>query len=98
MRRYCSAGFRRMESSPAVRVRNSIPPRADIQQGDHDGEEESGQESREDEEEGGKEGREEGHQEDREEGGKEGRQGRSEERRVGKECVSTCRSRWSPEH
>src|SRR3546814_6584855 len=24
--------------------------------------------------------------------------GRSEERRVGKECVSTCRSRWSPEH
>src|SRR3546814_19030163 len=22
----------------------------------------------------------------------------SEERRVGKECVSTCRSRWSPEH
>src|SRR3546814_14131207 len=22
--------------------------------------------------------------------------GRSEERRVGKECVSTCRSRWSP--
>src|SRR3546814_15560316 len=23
--------------------------------------------------------------------------GRSEERRVGKECVSTCRSRWSPE-
>src|SRR3546814_4726964 len=27
-----------------------------------------------------------------------GRQGRSEERRVGKECVSTCRSRWSPYH
>src|SRR3546814_11023020 len=25
-------------------------------------------------------------------------QGRSEERRVGKECVSTCRSRWSPDH
>src|SRR3546814_14312014 len=24
--------------------------------------------------------------------------GRSEERRVGKECVSTCRSRWSPQH
>src|SRR3546814_13544918 len=24
--------------------------------------------------------------------------GRSEERRVGKECVSTCRCRWSPEH
>src|SRR3546814_11538595 len=23
---------------------------------------------------------------------------RSEERRVGKECVSTCRSRWSPAH
>src|SRR3546814_18080394 len=23
---------------------------------------------------------------------------RSEERRVGKECVSTCRSRWSPNH
>src|SRR3546814_11401442 len=29
-----------------------------------------------------------------------GREGdeRSEERRVGKECVSTCRSRWSPYH
>src|SRR3546814_1514764 len=26
------------------------------------------------------------------------RQARSEERRVGKECVSTCRSRWSPYH
>src|SRR3546814_12693438 len=26
------------------------------------------------------------------------REGRSEERRVGKECVSTCRSRWSPSH
>src|SRR3546814_6095243 len=25
-------------------------------------------------------------------------QDRSEERRVGKECVSTCRSRWSPYH
>src|SRR3546814_6601757 len=25
-----------------------------------------------------------------------GTDGRSEERRVGKECVSTCRSRWSP--
>src|SRR3546814_16453398 len=25
-------------------------------------------------------------------------QDRSEERRVGKECVSTCRSRWSPNH
>src|SRR3546814_18819546 len=24
--------------------------------------------------------------------------GRSEERRVGKECFSTCRSRWSPSH
>src|SRR3546814_21053228 len=24
--------------------------------------------------------------------------GRSEERRVGKECVSTCRSRWGPYH
>src|SRR3546814_17830871 len=27
-----------------------------------------------------------------------GAQHRSEERRVGKECVSTCRSRWSPYH
>src|SRR3546814_13131881 len=27
-----------------------------------------------------------------------GQVGRSEERRVGKECVSTCRSRWSPYH
>src|SRR3546814_4919976 len=26
------------------------------------------------------------------------RQGRSEERRVGKECVSPCRSRWSPDY
>src|SRR3546814_19973155 len=26
------------------------------------------------------------------------RAGRSEERRVGKECVSTCRSVWSPSH
>src|SRR3546814_11792150 len=26
------------------------------------------------------------------------RVGRSEARRVGKECVSTCRSRWSPVH
>src|SRR3546814_9788825 len=25
-------------------------------------------------------------------------QGRSEERRVGKECVNTCRSGWSPVH
>src|SRR3546814_20889173 len=25
-------------------------------------------------------------------------QHRSEARRVGKECVSTCRSRWSPDH
>src|SRR3546814_17429558 len=27
-----------------------------------------------------------------------GETARSEERRVGKECVSTCRSRWSPSH
>src|SRR3546814_5185643 len=27
-----------------------------------------------------------------------GERWRSEERRVGKECVSTCRSRWSPYH
>src|SRR3546814_11350979 len=27
-----------------------------------------------------------------------GKTRRSEERRVGKECVSTCRSRWSPYH
>src|SRR3546814_3926754 len=27
-----------------------------------------------------------------------GLEARSEERRVGKECVSTCRSRWSPYH
>src|SRR3546814_12067876 len=27
-----------------------------------------------------------------------GRAARSAERRVGKECVSTCRSRWSPYH
>src|SRR3546814_12826681 len=26
------------------------------------------------------------------------KRGKSEERRVGKECVSTCRSRWSPDH
>src|SRR3546814_20278916 len=26
------------------------------------------------------------------------RDGRSEERRVGTECVSTCRSRWCPSH
>src|SRR3546814_15667944 len=25
-------------------------------------------------------------------------EGRSEERRVGQECVSTCRSRWRPDH
>src|SRR3546814_3718994 len=30
--------------------------------------------------------------------GPEGSALRSEERRVGKECVSTCRSRWSPYH
>src|SRR3546814_13483472 len=29
-------------------------------------------------------------------GGTFARPGRSEERRVGKECVSTCSSRWSP--
>src|SRR3546814_20206648 len=29
-------------------------------------------------------------------GGNLGHEDRSEERRVGKECVSTCRSRWSP--
>src|SRR3546814_16625163 len=27
-----------------------------------------------------------------------GQKERSEERRVGNECVSTCRSRWSPDH
>src|SRR3546814_15695274 len=51
-------------------------------------------------EKGEKTGREEGGQESREEGSEESRQGkeipRSEERGVGKECVSTCRSRWSP--
>src|SRR3546814_20596590 len=31
-------------------------------------------------------------------GGRRYRALRSEERRVGKECVSTCRSRWSPYH
>src|SRR3546814_15285750 len=30
--------------------------------------------------------------------GEEARRRRSEERRVGKECVSTCRSRWSTYH
>src|SRR3546814_1349112 len=30
--------------------------------------------------------------------GQQDRAGRSEERRVGKECVSMCRSRWSPYH
>src|SRR3546814_12431308 len=30
--------------------------------------------------------------------GRRRRGGRSEERRVGKECVSKCRSRWSPYH
>src|SRR3546814_18622526 len=30
--------------------------------------------------------------------GSKGRSYRAEERRVGKECVSTCRSRWSPDH
>src|SRR3546814_18696247 len=31
-------------------------------------------------------------------GGYPGQFGRSEERRVGKESVGTCRSRWSPDH
>src|SRR3546814_11281232 len=31
-------------------------------------------------------------------GGDETDESRSEERRVGKECVSTCSSRWSPYH
>src|SRR3546814_4799482 len=31
-------------------------------------------------------------------GGKRSARNRSEERRVGKECVSTCRSRWSTYH
>src|SRR3546814_15323551 len=31
-------------------------------------------------------------------GGRADHLSRSEERRVGKECVSTCRSRWSPYH
>src|SRR3546814_8467896 len=31
-------------------------------------------------------------------GGAQAQAPRSEERRVGKECVSTCRSRWSPYH
>src|SRR3546814_15568962 len=35
---------------------------------------------------------------DRELGAVVARVDRSEERRVGKECVSTCRSRWSPYH
>src|SRR5881397_4187674 len=30
--------------------------------------------------------------------GPHGFQGRSEERRVGKECIEPCRSRWSPYH
>src|SRR3546814_18770803 len=30
--------------------------------------------------------------------GKQAAARRSDERRVGKECVSTCRSRWSPDH
>src|SRR3546814_9669602 len=30
--------------------------------------------------------------------GSDGNPVRSEERRVGKECVRTCRSRWSPSH
>src|SRR3546814_18077986 len=35
---------------------------------------------------------------DGEDQGQPAAQERSEERRVGKECVSTCRSRWSPYH
>src|SRR3546814_14501224 len=35
---------------------------------------------------------------DLKDGGREKWDERSEERRVGKECVSTCRSRWSPSH
>src|SRR3546814_7161085 len=31
-------------------------------------------------------------------GAADGARARSEERRVGKECVSTCRSRWTPYH
>src|SRR3546814_20676944 len=31
-------------------------------------------------------------------GGRQGNLTRSEERRVGKECVGKCRSRWSPDH
>src|SRR3546814_7629448 len=31
-------------------------------------------------------------------GGAQGKRREIEERRVGKECVSTCRSRWSPYH
>src|SRR3546814_21159619 len=38
------------------------------------------------------------HRPDRSTGGGSAGGGRSEERRVGKECVSTCRSRWSPYH
>src|SRR3546814_17305872 len=30
--------------------------------------------------------------------GRRGKAGRSEERRVGKECVRTCKSRWAPYH
>ena len=32
------------------------------------------------------------------EGQRDGERGRSEERRVGKECLRLCRSRWSPYH
>src|SRR3546814_2892992 len=41
------------------------------------------------------------HRDPRQQGDADGladKQARSEERRVGKECVSTCRSRWSPYH
>src|SRR3546814_7149706 len=39
-----------------------------------------------------------GRDEERRRGGTSHARLRSEERRVGKECVSTCRSRWSPYH
>src|SRR3546814_1551859 len=42
--------------------------------------------------------REEAHLRDLRRIGRDGPPLRSEERRVGKECVSTCRSRWSPYH
>src|SRR3546814_4235894 len=39
-----------------------------------------------------------GHQGAEDEAPRTDQEQRSEERRVGKECVSTCRSRWSPYH